>query len=48
MMIRSAPPSSAHFADSPVPAPAPMIVPPSASVARSRCLAWSPFTAGLP
>ena len=25
MMIRSAPPASAHFAESPVPAPAPMI-----------------------
>ena len=35
MMIRSTPPASAHLADSPVPAPAPMITPPPSSVARS-------------
>ena len=34
-MIRSVPPASAHLADRPVPAPAPMITPPPSSVARS-------------
>src|SRR5437016_4623707 len=35
MMIRSAPPSSAHLADKPVPAPAPIIRSPRATTARS-------------
>ena len=39
MMIRSAPPASAHFAESPVPAPAPMIGLPAAIWARSRASA---------
>ena len=43
MMIRSAPPASAHFAESPVPAPAPMITPPSAIVRRKRASASCPF-----
>ena len=42
MMIRSAPPASAHLADRPVPAPAPMITPPPSIVARSRARASSP------
>src|SRR5581483_6287978 len=36
MMIRSMPPSSAHLADSPVPAPPPTIGRPAATWARSR------------
>ena len=44
MMIRSVPPASAHLADSPVPAPAPMITPPESIVARSLARASSPFT----
>src|SRR5829696_950006 len=44
MMTRSLPPASAHLADSPVPAPAPMMTPPSSSVARSLARASSPVT----
>src|SRR4029077_20303292 len=36
MMIRSAPPASAHLADKPVPAPAPMMAWPRSALARSR------------
>src|SRR6185437_16405103 len=43
MMIRSAPPASAHLADSPVPAPAPMIGRPSAAWARKRASASRRF-----
>ena len=39
MMIRSAPPASAHFAESPVPAPAPMIGRPASISARRRASA---------
>ena len=39
MMIRSLPPASAHFAERPVPAPAPMIGLPAAIWARSRASA---------
>src|SRR6476646_5110703 len=39
MMIRSAPPASAHFAESPVPAPAPMIGLPASTCARRRASA---------
>src|SRR6186997_2448813 len=35
-MIRSTPPASSHLAERPVPAPAPMIGRPEASVSRSR------------
>src|SRR3954465_11831012 len=41
MMIRSAPPSWAHFADSPVPAPAPITARPAAIWARSAAIASS-------
>ena len=44
MMIRSVPPASAHLAERPVPAPAPMITPPPSSVARSFARASSPVT----
>ncbi len=40
-MIRSTPPSSSHLAESPVPAPAPMIGRPAARVARRRVSASS-------
>ena len=36
MMIRSQPPASAHLAESPVPAPAPMIGRPASICARRR------------
>ena len=39
MMIRSAPPASAHLAERPVPAPAPMIGLPASTWARSRASA---------
>src|SRR5689334_11914818 len=42
MMIRSTPPASAHFAERPVPAPAPMIGLPLAVCARRRRRISSP------
>src|SRR3954453_11647513 len=39
MMIRSAPPASAHLAESPVPAPAPMIGFPASTCPRRRASA---------
>ena len=48
MMIRSAPPASAHFADSPVPAPAPMIGLPASICARSRASASARVTSSHP
>ena len=44
MMIRSAPPASASFAESPVPAPAPMIGLPASTWARRRASASSRVT----
>ena len=41
MMIRSTPPASAHLAERPVPAPAPMIGRPASTCARSRASASS-------
>ena len=48
MMMRSAPPSCAHFADSPVPAPAPMIGRPVATCSRSLASASSRLTLAAP
>ena len=48
MMIRSAPPSCAHLADRPVPAPAPMTGLPAATCSRSWASASSRVTSHAP
>ena len=50
MMMRSVPPASAHFAESPVPAPAPMMTPPvveRAAQPRARLVPCHPLVSSM-